>query len=41
MDQWNREELTASYGCALVEFEEQPVEVQDSGKIRHRFRAIR
>ena len=32
MEPWNREELIATYGCALVEFEKQPVEGQDLKK---------
>ena len=29
MEPWNMEKLIATYGCALVEFEKQPVEGQD------------
>jgi hypothetical protein len=32
MEPWNREELIATYGCALVEFEKQPVKGQDLKK---------
>jgi hypothetical protein len=32
MEPWNWEESTATYGCALVEFEKQPVEGQDLRK---------
>ena len=33
-------ESTASHGCALVEFQKQPVDVRDRGKVTHFFRGI-